>query len=167
MEAINIRNDAIEYLTKLKEKNPEDYNNILRQEINELEMNKEMKERDKRDKELKLEKLKSSGGEYMKKANEIQHKIIELQKELHWMDAQASKALKNQFEMDKLLQSELHTYILSKKYEQIKRLLGRFRARSKKRSGSSACLVIRFLENIERVKDNQKMPYLVSTDKYM
>lgn len=55
MEAINIRNDAVEYLGRLKEKNPEDYNNILRQEINELEMNKEMKERDKRDKELQLD----------------------------------------------------------------------------------------------------------------
>ena len=76
------------------------------------------------------------------------------------MDAQASKALKNQFEMDKLLQSELNTFILSKKYEQIKRLLGRFRARSKKRSGPSACLVIRFLENVDKIKDNQKMPYL-------
>jgi hypothetical protein len=49
MEAINIHNDAVEYLTRLKEENPEDYNNILRQQINELEMNKEMKERAKRD----------------------------------------------------------------------------------------------------------------------
>jgi hypothetical protein len=64
--------------------------------------------------------------------------------------------------MDKLLQQELHNYILSKKYEQIKRLLGRFRARSKKRSGPGSCLVIRFLENIEKIKDSQKMPYLVS-----
>lgn len=80
------------------------------------------------------------------------------------MEAQASKAMKNQFEMDKLLQSELHNYVLSKKYEQIKRLLGRFRARSKKRSGPSSCLVIRFLENIEKVKDNQRMPYLVSVN---
>jgi hypothetical protein len=63
--------------------------------------------------------------------------------------------------MDKLLQQELHSYILSKKYEQIKRLLGRFRSRSKKRSGPSACLVLRFLENIDRIDDGQKMPYLV------
>lgn len=60
------------------------------------------------------------------------------------------------------MQQELHNYILSKKYEQIKRLLGRFRARSKKRSGPGSCLVIRFLENIEKIKDSQKMPYLVS-----
>jgi hypothetical protein len=71
MEAINIRNDAIEYLNGLKSKNPDDYNNILRQAINELEMDKEMKTRDKQDKERKLEKFKSDGGKFMKQANDI------------------------------------------------------------------------------------------------
>lgn len=163
MEKSNIKEEALRYLRKVKKDNPDDYNNIIRQRINELEMQKEMKERDKRDKLKQMKKLKNEDGIYLQKAEEAQAKIIKLQKELHWMEAQASKERKNEHEMDKSLQNQLHQFILAKKYEQIKRLLSRFRSRSKKRSGPSAVLVLRFLENPVNLSDNQKMPYLVSS----
>lgn len=162
LEKSNIAEDALKYLRGVKKDNPDDYNNIIRQKINELEMEKEIKERDKRDKLAQLKKLKTEDGVYLQKAEEAQTEIIKLQKELHWMEAQASKERKNEFELDRALQLELHNFILAKKYEQIKRLLSRFRSRSKKRSGPSAVIVIRFLENPMELSDNQRMPYLVT-----
>lgn len=164
MESIDftsIKNKAADYLKEAKIENPDDYNNIIRQKINELEMEKDIKERDKRDKQKQLEELKQKDGTYLQRAKKAQTEIIKLQKDLHWMEAQETKERKNEFELDRLLQSQLHKFILAKKYEQIKRLMSRFRSRSKKRSGPSAVIVLRFLEDPLKLTENQKMPYLV------
>ena len=161
MNKKNIEADALEYLRLEKEKNPEDYNNIIRQAINDLDMTREMKERDKRDLQIEIDKVKKDDQQMFKEAGEIQEKLIKLQKDIHWMEAQASKAKKNEFEMDRLLQEELHKYLLALKYSQVKNLLSRFKSRSKKHSGPSAVLVLYFLENPLELQEGQKMPYLV------
>ena len=161
MKGKNIEADALDYLRKEKEKNPEDYNNIIRQEINDLDMKREMKERDKKELETKIDGFKKRDQQMLQEAGEIQEKLIKLQKDIHWMEAQASKAKKNEFEMDRLLQEELHKYLLALKYSQVKSLLSRFKARSKKHSGPSAVLVLYFLENPLELEEGQKMPYLV------
>ena len=162
MENLNIEMDAQKYLNDLKIAHPNEYGEMMKEDKKDLMGSINQKEREKTQTQqlLKEEEAKIQNLNY--DCKNIQLEIIKIQKEIYWMETQATKEKKNQQQLDIILQEELHHYLLSKKYERIKKYFSWTRVRGQKKSGPCAALVILFLENpLNLTQNNQKMPYLV------